>query len=150
MRCSQAGAFSGGYFRPIKSRVTGKSYKDQHTEFPSEWFKNVDVAKKVPLWGGRGGMDDSAQQLRRAATRPCPAGHLLQAHGLEKQVWRDVRLGQGLLGAKGVRPGRSEGAPATRLRLRLRLPLLPRLLSATRAALCSQQVHSVVMPAFAP
>jgi hypothetical protein len=43
----QLGAFSGGYYRPIKSRVTGKAYQDAHKEFPSEWFKNVDVAKKV-------------------------------------------------------------------------------------------------------
>jgi hypothetical protein len=29
----QAGIFGGSYFRPIKSSVTGKEYKDQHLEF---------------------------------------------------------------------------------------------------------------------
>lgn len=43
----QAGAFGGGYFRPITSRVTGKRYTAAHAEFPKEWFEGVDVAKMV-------------------------------------------------------------------------------------------------------
>ncbi|CAB1117077.1 unnamed protein product [Ectocarpus sp. CCAP 1310/34] len=29
------GSFGGTYFRPIKSSVTGKSYRDQWKEFPA-------------------------------------------------------------------------------------------------------------------
>jgi hypothetical protein len=35
------GAFGGTYYRPIKSSVTGESYKDQHKEFPADWLKGV-------------------------------------------------------------------------------------------------------------
>ena len=37
----QAGAFGGTYWRPIKSGVTKKNYKDQHFEFPKSWWKGV-------------------------------------------------------------------------------------------------------------
>lgn len=39
----QKGAFGGTYWRPIKSGVTKKSYKDQHLEFPKSWWKNIEV-----------------------------------------------------------------------------------------------------------
>lgn len=38
----QMGVFGGTYWRPIKSSVTGKSYKNQHKEFPKEWWKGLD------------------------------------------------------------------------------------------------------------
>lgn len=41
----QAGSFGGGYFRPIKSSVTGEKHKDCWNEFPAEWFEGL----KVPL-----------------------------------------------------------------------------------------------------
>ncbi|KAI8622097.1 hypothetical protein BC830DRAFT_1163165 [Chytriomyces sp. MP71] len=35
------GAFGGGYFRPIHSRITGKDYADAWKEFPSEWWEGM-------------------------------------------------------------------------------------------------------------
>lgn len=37
----QMGSFGGTYWRPIKSSVTKKSYKDQHLEFPKSWWKGL-------------------------------------------------------------------------------------------------------------
>ena len=45
--CCQAGAFGGGYFRDITSRVTGRRYKDAWKEFPKEWFANVNISQSV-------------------------------------------------------------------------------------------------------
>jgi hypothetical protein len=39
----QAGVFGGTYFRPIKSSVTKKEYKNVHAEFPNSWFAGVTV-----------------------------------------------------------------------------------------------------------
>jgi hypothetical protein len=39
----QAGVFGGTYVRPIKSRVTGKSHRGAHKEFPKSWFTGVVV-----------------------------------------------------------------------------------------------------------
>ena len=38
----QAGAFGGTYWRPIKSSVTKKSYKNKHLEFPKSWWSGLD------------------------------------------------------------------------------------------------------------
>ncbi len=35
------GSFGGGYFRSIKSSVTGKVYKDAWKELPTEWIKGM-------------------------------------------------------------------------------------------------------------
>lgn len=35
----QLGSFGGTYWRPIKSSVVGQKLKDQHKEFPEEWFQ---------------------------------------------------------------------------------------------------------------
>jgi hypothetical protein len=43
----QAGAFGGGYFRTIRSGVTGKTYVDAWREFPPDWFAGLDVRKRV-------------------------------------------------------------------------------------------------------
>ncbi|CAM9665409.1 unnamed protein product [Phaeothamnion confervicola] len=43
----QAGSFGGTYFRPIKSGVTGESYKDAWKEFPEDWFTGSDIRKEV-------------------------------------------------------------------------------------------------------
>jgi len=44
----QAGSFGGGYFRPIQSGVTRKSYGDTvYKEFPASWFEGLDIAKQV-------------------------------------------------------------------------------------------------------
>lgn len=43
----KAGVFGGTYFRPITSGVTGKSYKNAHREFPTSWFRGLDVDAQV-------------------------------------------------------------------------------------------------------
>lgn len=43
----QAGSFGGTYFRPIKSSVTGLSYRNQHIEFPKDWFDGLDLKTQV-------------------------------------------------------------------------------------------------------
>lgn len=35
------GSFGGTYWRPITSKVTKKSYKNQHKEFPESWWKGI-------------------------------------------------------------------------------------------------------------
>ena len=37
------GVFGGTYFRPIYSAVTKKKYRNEHLEFPSSWFKGLDI-----------------------------------------------------------------------------------------------------------
>lgn len=41
------GSFGGGYFRPIHSKITGKSYKDVYKELPPDWLKGLDIATQV-------------------------------------------------------------------------------------------------------
>ncbi|CAM9649710.1 unnamed protein product [Ectocarpus sp. 12 AP-2014] len=41
------GSFGGTYFRPIKSSVTGKTYRDQWKEFPADWFEGLNVKRQV-------------------------------------------------------------------------------------------------------
>lgn len=44
----RSGSFGGGYYRPISSSVTGKSYgATVHEEFPPSWFEGLDVATRV-------------------------------------------------------------------------------------------------------
>ena len=40
-------AFGGGYFRDIKSSVTGKSYTDTWKELPSEWLEGLNIKTKI-------------------------------------------------------------------------------------------------------
>jgi hypothetical protein len=35
------GSFGGTYWRPIKSKVTGKNYKNTHYKFPKSWWKGL-------------------------------------------------------------------------------------------------------------
>ena len=35
------GSFGGTYWRPITSKVTNKSYKNKHKEFPKSWWKGI-------------------------------------------------------------------------------------------------------------
>lgn len=35
------GSFGGTYWRPIDSKITNKSYKNQHLEFPKSWWKGI-------------------------------------------------------------------------------------------------------------
>ncbi|KAI9003389.1 hypothetical protein DFJ74DRAFT_593267, partial [Hyaloraphidium curvatum] len=43
----QMGSFGGTYFRPIKSGVTGQSYRDTWKELPADWLEGLNVAKQV-------------------------------------------------------------------------------------------------------
>ena len=38
----QLGSFGGTYWRPIKSGVTNKNYKDMHKEYPDDWWENME------------------------------------------------------------------------------------------------------------
>lgn len=40
----QMGSFGGTYFRPIKSSVTNKTYRNQHLEFPKNWYSKLDTS----------------------------------------------------------------------------------------------------------
>jgi hypothetical protein len=41
------GSFGGTYFRPIKSGVTGLSYKDAWKELPSDWLEGLNVRTQI-------------------------------------------------------------------------------------------------------
>tara|TARA_B110001469_G_C9641605_1_gene322796 strand:+ start:1886 stop:2620 length:735 start_codon:yes stop_codon:yes gene_type:complete len=41
----QMGSFGGTYFRPLYSTITHKNYENVHTEFPNNWYKNLDITK---------------------------------------------------------------------------------------------------------
>lgn len=43
------GSFGGTYFRDIQSSVTGKKHSGKNAikSFPKDWFKNIDLEKKV-------------------------------------------------------------------------------------------------------
>tara|TARA_B110000114_G_scaffold22619_1_gene21664 strand:+ start:38 stop:583 length:546 start_codon:yes stop_codon:yes gene_type:complete len=43
----QLGSFGGTYYRPIKSNITNKKYKDQHLEYPKNWFNKLDIETQV-------------------------------------------------------------------------------------------------------
>jgi len=43
----RSGAFGGGYFRNIKSTVTGKSYVDIWKELPEEWIKGMNIKTQI-------------------------------------------------------------------------------------------------------
>ena len=43
----RAGACGGGYFRRIRSGVTGLSYVDAWKEFPAEWWEGLNPAKHL-------------------------------------------------------------------------------------------------------
>ena len=43
----QAGSFGGGYFRAIKSSVTGENHKDCWKEFPDDWFEGLKISLSV-------------------------------------------------------------------------------------------------------
>lgn len=35
------GSFGGTYWRPIKSKITGKKYKNEHEKYPKSWWKGI-------------------------------------------------------------------------------------------------------------
>ncbi|XP_063850615.1 uncharacterized protein LOC135094451 isoform X2 [Scylla paramamosain] len=43
----QMGSFGGTYFRPIKSSVTGESYRDVCKELPSDWLKGLNIKTQI-------------------------------------------------------------------------------------------------------
>lgn len=43
----QMGIFGGTYFRPIKSNITHKKYKNVWNEYPKSWFRGLDINTQV-------------------------------------------------------------------------------------------------------
>lgn len=41
------GSFGGTYWRPIKSSITNKEYRDIHKNYPASWWKNISKDKLV-------------------------------------------------------------------------------------------------------
>ena len=37
----QLGSFGGTYWRPIRSKVTNKNYKNMHKKYPASWWKGI-------------------------------------------------------------------------------------------------------------
>ena len=44
------GSFGGTYWRPIKSNITDKSYKNKHKKYPKSWWKNIPSAHMTTEW----------------------------------------------------------------------------------------------------
>ena len=44
------GSFGGTYWRPIKSDVTGKSYKNKHKVYPSSWWSGIPEDHMTRSW----------------------------------------------------------------------------------------------------
>jgi hypothetical protein len=44
------GSFGGTYWRPIKSKVTGKEYKNKHKKYPASWWKDIPKEWLVTEW----------------------------------------------------------------------------------------------------
>ena len=44
------GSFGGTYWRPINSKVTGKSYKNKHKVYPESWWKDIPEDHMTRSW----------------------------------------------------------------------------------------------------
>lgn len=44
------GSFGGTYWRPIKSSITGKKYKDIHKNYPKSWWKGIPDDHLILPW----------------------------------------------------------------------------------------------------
>ena len=44
------GSFGGTYWRPIKSAVNNKKYKDIHLKYPKKWWKGLDEKMLITEW----------------------------------------------------------------------------------------------------
>lgn len=44
------GSFGGTYWRPIKSKVTGLSYENEHLKFPSSWWRGISESHLSASW----------------------------------------------------------------------------------------------------
>lgn len=44
------GSFGGTYWRPIKSKVTGKTYKNKHKIYPESWWKDIPEDHMTRSW----------------------------------------------------------------------------------------------------
>lgn len=96
----EQGAFGGSYWRPIKSGVTGQSYKDAHHEFPffdgiEERLMSRTVADvKINRFGVKSGTtleDWEAKSWIKAQGEPCAGGGInsvaLTILHLVRPVW---------------------------------------------------------------
>ena len=45
------GSFGGTYWRPIKSAVTNKKYKNEYLDYPEEWWEGIPKRKLTKSWG---------------------------------------------------------------------------------------------------
>ena len=45
------GSFGGTYWRPIKSTITNKTYKNEHLEFPKSWWNDLPDNWLTNKWG---------------------------------------------------------------------------------------------------
>lgn len=46
----QLGSFGGTYWRPIRSSITGKAYKNRHKKYPTAWWRNIPANYFVTEW----------------------------------------------------------------------------------------------------
>ncbi len=46
----QLGSFGGTYWRPIQSKVTGKSYKNIYKQYPKSWWKGIPEQHLTTPW----------------------------------------------------------------------------------------------------
>ena len=46
----QSGSFGGTYWRPIKSNITGKKYKNQHEKYPTDWWEGLTENELTRAW----------------------------------------------------------------------------------------------------
>lgn len=45
-----SGSFGGTYWRPINSKVTNKTYKDVHLNYPKSWWKKIPLEHLTSKW----------------------------------------------------------------------------------------------------
>lgn len=44
------GSFGGTYWRPIQSKVTNKSYENQHKKYPRSWWRGIPDSYLITNW----------------------------------------------------------------------------------------------------
>lgn len=79
-----SGSFGGTYWRPIRSKVTKKSYRNKHRDYPSAWWKGVpdehltrdmkDYDRKVNKYGVRVGTSLPFWEQKRWINKTHPYG----------------------------------------------------------------------------
>jgi len=79
----KAGVFGGTYWRPIKSTITNRTYKNQHLEFPKSWWSGLDAKtqltssvcdKKLNKYGVKSGTSLKFWEGKKWITKQDPYG----------------------------------------------------------------------------